>query len=199
MESAKVTLKGSHRSDGCRFFTPQLVIMSISHLSLVNQKLAYAAASINLLKKLESRQSLEWQALSDAVIFHLSTALHFYLRELAEHHRIYNLSSIDSVQRLAAELQGSDKMSSESSELIALAQTNGTWLNQLTAYHNKLFESPHKPKEPKSFGRDNLIELVELVEVDTPPSLILTPELLTSWLDSFRALVIRQRETNAEY
>ncbi len=173
--------------------------MSISHLSLVNQKLAYASAIIRLLNEHPARQPLEQQALVDAAVFHLAMGLHFYLRELAEHHRIKNLSVINSVQDLVAALQQSDSTSSESSELLSLTETNETWLNQLSGHYAQLSKSPEKPKEKKAFGQENLIELVELTEADETPLLKLTPELLASWLESFRALVLRQRDTSAEY
>lgn len=173
--------------------------MSISHLSLVNQKLAYASAIIRLLNEQPTRQLLEHQALVDAAAFHLAMGLHFYLRELAEHYRIKNLSAINSVQDLVAALQQLNSTSSESSELLSLTEANDTWLNQLTGYYAQLSKSPQKPKEKKAFKQENLIELVELTQADETPLLKLTPELLLSWLDSFRALVIRQRDTSAEY
>jgi hypothetical protein len=173
--------------------------MSISQLSLVNQKLAYASVIIKLLNDPHTSQKLEQQALADAAAFHLAMGLHFYLRELAEHNRIKNLSAINSVQDLVTALQQSDSVSSESSELLSLAQTGDTWLNHLTSYYAQLSKSPEKPKEQKAFGQENLIELVELTEIDEQPLLKLTPELLVSWLDSFRALVVRQRDTSAEY
>ena len=173
--------------------------MSISHLSLVNQKLAYASAIIKQLNEPQIRQKLEWQALADAAVFHLAMGLHFYLRELAEHHRIKNLSAINCMGDLVAALQQSDSDSSESSELISLAQTKDTWLNQLIGYYAQLSKSPEKSKERKAFGQESLIELIDLTEADEPPLLKLTPELLASWLDSFRILVVRQRDTSAEY
>lgn len=177
--------------------------MSISHLSLVNQKLAYAGAVIALLStpdaNLQTGHKLKQQALGDAAAFHLAIAVHFYLRELAERYHIKHLSAIHTVQDLAAVLQQADRVSSESSELILLAETNGAWLNQLTQYYDHIFKSPEKPKEKKAFGNENLIELVELAAFDDIPSLQITPALLTSWLDNLRALIIRQRETSAEY
>ncbi len=178
--------------------------MSISHLSLVNQKLAYTTAIVNQLNLslVESKPSnkLLLQALGDAAVFHLAMALHFYLRELAEQHRIKNLSTIASIQDLASALEQSDKISSEVSELLELIQTNDTWLSQLTDYYGHLFQSPVKLKEKKAFGQgENQIELIELTEVGVGSLAQLTPGLLVSWLDSFRALVIRQRETTAEY
>ena len=177
--------------------------MSISHLSLVNQKLAYASAIINLLNtplvELQAVHSLQHQALGDAAVFHLVMALHFYLRELAEHHRIKNLSTINSLQDLDAALRQMDRTSSESSEVFELAQTGETWLNQLMRYYDQLPRSPAKPKEKKAFGQENRIDLIELTEEENDAPLQVTPELLAWWLNSFRALVIRQRETSAEY
>src|SRR6187551_1258570 len=144
--------------------------MAISHLSLVNQKLAYAGSVISLLNPTlaepKAAQRLQQQALGDAAVFHLAMALHFYLRELAEHHRIKNLSALNSVQDLLAALQQVDRASSESSELLELTQTTGTWLNQLTNYYDWIAQSPEKPKEKKAFGQENRIELVELTEME---------------------------------
>ncbi|MDF3013391.1 MAG: hypothetical protein K0Q78_1595 [Cellvibrio sp.] len=177
--------------------------MPINHLSLVNQKLAYAGSIISVLNiplsEPNATQRLQQQALGDAAVFHLAMALHFYLREHAEQHRIKNLSGIGSVQDLFLALQQEDKSSSESSELLELVQTTDTWLNQLTRYYDLLFRSPEKPRAKKAFGQENRIELIELTEIDVQPTLQLTPALLASWLDSFRALVMRQRETSAEY
>jgi len=177
--------------------------MSISHLSLVNQKLAFASALLTNLNPvttaLTTTQKLQQKALTDAVVFHLITALHFYTRELAELQRVKNLSAINSVRDLVIALEQMEGASSEVSELLALTQTDNAWLSQLTGYYRQLFQSPEKPKERKSFGQENLIEFVELTEAEGQTPLQLTPELLVSWLDSFRALVARQRETNAEY
>lgn len=174
--------------------------MSITHLSLVNQKLAYAGAVINILNKLpiDSRvgQKLERQALGDAVVFHLIAALSFYLREIAEHHRLQHFSAITSVQELSVALIQDGSVSFGASELLNLYQTNDSWLNQMLAYHARLSKSPEKTKEKKAFVQDNLIQLLE---IDDDSSLQLTPELLISWLNNFRALIGRQRETSAEY
>ena len=177
--------------------------MSISHLSLVNQKLAFANALVTSLSsvttELTTTQKLHQKALTDAVVFHLITALHFYTRELAELQRIKNLSAINSVQDLVVALEQMDGASSEVSELLVLAQTDNAWLNQLTSYYRQLFQSPEKSKERKSFGQENLIEFVELTDAESQAALQLTPKLLALWLDNFRALLARQRETNAEY
>ena len=177
--------------------------MTISHLSLVNQKLAYAnAINRKLLSssaEIPHRQKLEQQALIDAVIFHLATALHFYLRELAENYRLKEPALINTIADLNTALAQADKISSESNELYAMHQDKSSWLCQLQSCYDRLFSSPKKPKEKKSFGAENLIELIELSEFDSHVPIELTPELLSSWISSFQALIMRQRETSAEY
>lgn len=174
--------------------------MAISHLSLVNQKLALANSLIaNLNGAWEKSTSLERKALADAAVFHLAMAVHFYTRELAELQRIKNLSSINSLENLATALEQMDKSSSEASELLMLLHTTDTWLNQLIGYYKQLFQSPEKPKEKKAFGSESAIEFIELTEVESVAPLQLTPEHLVAWLDNFRALIKRQRETGAEY
>jgi len=177
--------------------------MTISHLSLVNQKLAYAKVIIRSLEdqiaEFNTAQKLNRQALSDAVVFHLVVALHFYLRELAERQSIKDLTAINSTQDLVRALEQADRVSSESIELHTLSQTPDSWLYQLLDYHDQLMKSPQKPKEKKSFGQENLIVLVELTEAGNRAPLELTANLLSSWHNSFRDLIIRQRETSAEF
>ncbi len=177
--------------------------MTISHLSLVNQKLAYAKAIIRNLEDLGSEASatpkLNRQALADAAVFHLVSAFHFYLRELADKQAIRNLSAVNSTHNLIDTLQQAEKTSSESVELHTLSQTADSWLSQLLGYYERIFKSPEKPKEKKSFGQENLIELVELTEACDQLSIELTADILNSWLHNFRDLIIRQRETSAEF
>jgi|GEM_PF-462382 len=177
--------------------------MAISHLSLVNQKLAFASSIITALSTYPdattAAQKIQRQALGDAAVFHLSMGLHFYVRELAEHHQIKNVGSINSIQDLISTLSEVDKASPESFELVELAELKGCWLNQLTHYYDQLSKSPEKSKEKKAFAQENLIAAVELTEAESQLPVQLTSELLGSWLESFRVLVMRQRETSTEY
>lgn len=174
--------------------------MSISHLSLVNQKLAYASSTIRAVNELqhepENQQAFQQKAFLDAATFHLMMGLHFYLRELAERYHVRNFAAITSIYDLDTALRQIDRVSSESSELLALVQQESSWLNQLVDHYGSLTKSPAKPKEKKAFGTENLIEITE---IDALPLLQLTPDLLTSWLESFRELISRQRETSTEY
>lgn len=177
--------------------------MTITHLSLVNQKLAYARAIIRKLEdptsELNAAQRLNRQALGDAVVFHMIVALHFYVRELAEHQSIKNLAAINSTQDLLTSLQQADRVSSESIELHTLSQTPDSWLYQLLGYHDQILKSPEKPKEKKSFGQENLIALVELTDPSDRAPFELSTSRLSSWLNGFRDVITRQRETSAEF
>ncbi|MEN0037497.1 MAG: DUF6586 family protein [Cellvibrio sp.] len=174
--------------------------MSINHLQLVNQKLAFASSIIaSLVADTSTDSSLLQKALKDSVVFHLATALHFYVRELAEHQRIVNMQSINSVSDLASTLKELDKYSSEVSELVELEQLSSSWLNQLTRYYEQLLSSPAKEKEKKAFGQENIINVVELADADEIAMLNLTTDVLSAWASSFRSLIARQRETSAEY
>lgn len=184
---------------GCPRFYLKTISMAISYLSLTNQKLAYAQAIIRNLESPTAKQKLESCALYDAAVFHLAVALHFYLRELAEHGGIKNLAAINSIEDLVKALQQINRSSAEVAELYRLQGTANNWLHDLTGYYDQVFQSPEKPKEKKSFVQENRIELIELSDTDRQTQLELTPKLLSSWLNEFRALVTRQRETNAEY
>lgn len=177
--------------------------MPINHLQLVNQKLAFANSIIASLElqpsDLTTTQALQQRALKDSVVFHLATALRFYVRELAELHRVANVRAINSIDDLAAALNGLDKVSPEVSELVEVGHAPDSWLNQLIRYYNQLFDSPEKAKEKKAFGQENTINLIELREVDDVIPIELTIGVLAVWLDNFRALIARQRETSAEY
>jgi hypothetical protein len=174
--------------------------MSINHLALVNQKLAYANFMITQLKVIEpSANKLHFAALADAAVFHLSMAAHFYVREIAERYYIKELARINSVEQLIGAMERADRVSSESVELLSLAQDADSWLGQLTGYYRVLSESPERPKEKKAFVQENLIELVELTESEGKLPVQPTYAMLNAWLGEFKALVIRHRNTSAEY
>lgn len=177
--------------------------MPNNHLQLVNQKLAFADSIIASLMSASGNfantEKLKQQALADAAVFHLATALHFYVRELAEAHRVSNIQRITSIRDLAIALDKTDKVSSEVSELVEMEGLTDSWLNRLTYYYDQLFRSPEKVREKKAFGRENMIDAIELAGNDGPVAVELTAEVLVCWLTSFRSLIVRHRETSAEY
>jgi hypothetical protein len=174
--------------------------MFISNLSLVNQKLAYAGATIDLLinpfRDECKLHSVLQQGLRESVVFHLNMALHFYVRELAEYHQVKLFADINSIEDLHRVLVEAGNVSLEATELMGLTKIPGTWVEQLVTYHNCLFNSPAKPREKKAFISESIIQATQL---DDTPHLELSNEILQQWLSKFRDLVIRHREINAEY
>ena len=180
-----------------------LVIMSISNLSLVNQKLAYATI---LLADMESEGSigaykLRQSALAEATVHHLSIAFHFYLREIADQYRVKSTSAIDSITDLANMLDSKGFNPSEVTELTRLKEEAGSWLNLLLAQKRLLFQSPERQKEKKAFpaNKEAMLELVNAIEISEPEPLLLSHQLLSEWLACFREMLERHRDTYAEY
>ena len=177
--------------------------MPITHLSLVNQKFAFAHANLVDMElsnvKLSGAQKVRQQALADAVVFHLTTALCFYVRELADQYRVKNATILISIEELYMALDDLGINSSEVNELIALKEEPDTWLHLLLLHEQMIFKSPEKAKEKKAFVTVDTIEFVDVTEINEQPSLNITRELLTEWLAGFRDLVTRQRSTYAEY
>lgn len=180
--------------------------MSISNFSLVNQKLAFAKTLCALVRESlvsssinHSGLHLREHALLSSSVFQLSLAFHFYLREVADRNYLKSSGVISSLDELALSLAQSDKHPSEIVELQELADQQGSWLGQLLSHINESRQSPRKEKEKKSFQQDNLILAVDITAVEEVQSFPLTLELVESWLEAFRSMVMRQRDTGAEF
>lgn len=174
-----------------------------SHLSLVNQKFGFANSILSFLDDLpeieSSRQKIQRQALCESVLHHIYVAFHFYLRELAENNGVKNADAIETLQSLVSALSQLGKSPSEVLELQDIANDKDSWLRALLGLHDQILKSPPRKVEKKAFGSENLIELIEL---DQKENFILTdidPRLLKTWVEKFKVLVMRQRETGAEY
>lgn len=175
-----------------------------THLSLVNQKMGFATAILAVVDDISaevatSKQKLRQQATCESVLLHLYTAFHFYLRELAENNGIKNPENISSLQTLVTALDQLGKQPSEVIELQDLVVRDSSWLNMLLQQHEHIFKSPPKKIEKKAFGTESMIELVDLTRIDESPNTELGPALLKAWIAEFKALILRQRETGAEY
>ncbi|PUA29836.1 MAG: hypothetical protein B0W54_04580 [Cellvibrio sp. 79] len=175
-----------------------------SHLSLVNQKVSFASATLSLLENATEigggNSSLVQKALCESVLLHLYTAFHFYLRELADNNGIKNPAAIDSLPALVAGLNQLGKSPSEVVELQDLVAYQRGWLNSFLMQYERIFKSPAKKVEKKSFGTENFIELIDLTEQQEELlDMALNISSLQHWLNEFKSLVLRQRETGAEY
>ena len=176
--------------------------MAITHISLVNQKLVYAGTLIALAtgqgEPLTTSQRLVRRALEDSVLMQLELAYRFYLRELGENYQLKQFNQISDAAGLVATLVAANKSPSEAQELFELERTPGSWLAQLLAAASGLSRSPEPQKPAKAFVDANTIALVDVTGQDSPDE-PLSLDDLSSWLAEFRNLILRQRETSAEY
>jgi hypothetical protein len=83
----------------------------------------------------------------------------------------------------------------EVAELVELAQQRETWLAQLLAAYNALFQPPRAPKKPKG---DVTQPLIIAVGGDEEEELALTREEMESWRQQLKGLAIRFREGLSE-
>jgi hypothetical protein len=176
--------------------------MAISHLSIVNQKLVHAGTLLAMASASGAPSStaerLKSRALIDSAVLHLGLAYIFYLRELGENYRIKGLAQINNAAQLAAALESANKSPSEARELMSLEQDQHTWLHQMLAAHALLQRSPEPEKPQKAFPSGQFIQLVEVT--DTPEGPVpLESARVSGWLAEFRTLIIRQRDTSAEF
>lgn len=168
-----------------------------SHLSLVNQKLNFAASLVELLRK-SAGHRVQRLALAESLVHQLYMALHFYQRELGENNAL-DAQKIDSLEDLVHALALREKTPSEVAELQNLASEPDSWLSTLLARYRQLFISPLKPQVHKAAADENLIAVIDISTQSSSPSPEPDIELLESWISQFKALVVRQRETGAEY
>ncbi len=172
-----------------------------THLSLVNQKLGFASTLLLLAadSELISVGSLRCRAIQESILLHLYTAFHFYQRELAELNGIKMPELIDSMDSLVNGLNQLGKQPSEVLELQSICAEKGSWLNQLLNHYKLIFISPPKAVEKKAFVQEGMIELVDVSQDAIEVNAELDLKILAEWLNEFKALILRHRETGAEY
>ncbi|QEY15091.1 hypothetical protein D0C16_03370 [Cellvibrio sp. KY-GH-1] len=132
-------------------------------------------------------------------MLHLYTAFHFYQRELAELNGIKMPELIDSMDSLVNGLNQLGKQPSEVLELQSICAEKGSWLNQLLNQYKLIFISPPKAVEKKAFVQEGMIELVDVSQDTIEVNAELDLKILAEWLNEFKALILRHRETGAEY
>jgi hypothetical protein len=168
----------------------------------VNQKLAQVMTMLERAKQVSGNPSevLLVGAMKEAIAFHLVCAYQHYLREIAENYFIKNGGSIVTEADLVLAFQAAKKHPAEANELVALRQVADSWLQQLHVYYESLWRLPvpvNFAELPPLSPNENLIQLVN---VEKPPkSEPVDLNLLLLWYQAFVALVIRQRETSAEF
>lgn len=164
----------------------------------VNQKLAHTHALLTCMDELPLT-TIHLNSLKEASAFHLMAAYQHYLYEIAETYQLKNIANIRTEEDLVAAFATAKKFPVGVEELLAKRTDQNSWLAQLHIYYQSLL-SPSLVAvgvTDKSQVDHGLIEVLNLEQyfdlscVDTT--------LLRSWYTNFVALILHQRETNAEF
>ena len=159
-------------------------------LTRVNQKLAQAKLLISGVDE-KALKPIHLNSLLEAAAFHLICAYQHYIREIAEIYGLKHAIGLQNEVDLIKAFEAAKKHPAEAEELAALRLSASSWLVQLQTYYDSLWQLP-KLANPQS---DDLISLVDVDKVVMP----VTIESVRHWHSEFVALVLRQRETSAEF
>ncbi|EPJ76373.1 MULTISPECIES: DUF6586 family protein [Pseudomonas] len=163
-----------------------------------NQKIYFAGLALEALGKAQEGRAMNSQALVQAeresALFHLYGALLGLCHEIAGFYRLPQANAPRAELLLTQEVLDAIAIP-EMAELIELAQHRETWLAQLLAAYNALFQPPRAPKKPKG---DVTRPLIVAVNLDEEPVPELGREELESWRQQLKALAIRFREGLSE-
>jgi hypothetical protein len=159
-------------------------------LTRVNQKLMQAKQLLQV-ADVDSLTPVHLNALLEGAAFHLMCAYHHYLREIAETYGLKNIVMLRSEDDLIAAFEAAKKYPAEAEELVTLRKDASSWLVQLQAYYDLLWRLP----VVKETHDDN--NLINLIAMDSADKVDLS--VIQAWLREFTALVLRQRETSAEF
>ena len=161
-------------------------------LTRVNQKLMQAQQLLQVVD-LNSLTPIHRNALLEGAAFHLMCAYQHYLREIAETYSLKNVVSLRSEGDLIGAFEAAKKYPAEAEELVTLRKDVKSWLVQLQAYYDSLWRLPVVNENRDS---DNLISLVDMDSVDL---IDIDLGVIQGWQRDFMSLVLRQRETSAEF
>jgi len=161
-------------------------------LTRVNQKLMQAKQLLQVVD-VDSLTPVHINALLEGATFHLMCAYHHYLREIAEAYGLKNIVVLRSENDLINAFEAAKKYPVEAEELVVLRKDASSWLVQLQAYYDSLWRLP---VVKETHDDDNLINLIAM---DSADEVDVDLSGIQAWLHEFTALVLRQRETSAEF
>jgi hypothetical protein len=163
-----------------------------------NQKIFFAGLALESMAKAKESRAMNAQGLEQAeresAVFHLYGALLGLCHEIAGFYRLPQASTPRAEDLLTPKVLEAIAIP-EMAELVELAQQRETWLAQLLASYNALFQPPRAPHKPKGDVTQPLIIAVG-VEEDAEPEL--TREEMESWRQQLKGLAIRFREGLSE-
>lgn len=163
-----------------------------------NQKIYFAGLALEAMGKAQEGRAMNSQALVQAeresALFHLYGALLGLCHEISGFYRLPQANAPRAEMLLTEQVLDAIAIP-ELAELIELAQHRETWLAQLLAAYNALFQPPKAPKKLKG---DVTQPLIVAVNLDDEPVQELGREELESWRQQLKGLAIRFREGLSE-
>lgn len=160
-------------------------------LTRVNQKLGQAKLLLSGASE-ETLTPVHRNSLMEATAFHLICAYQHYIREIAETYGLKHAINLQNESDLFKAFEAAKKHPAEAEELVALRQDAHSWLTRLQIYYDSLWQVP---KTANLQSSEELISLVDVDKVVAPVDL----DSLRVWHSEFVTLVMRQRETSAEF
>jgi len=161
-------------------------------LTRVNQKLTQAKLLLQDVDE-ESLSPVHLNSLMEGASFHLVCAYQHYLREIAETYGLKNIIALRNESDLVAAFESAKKYPAEAQELNDLRKDPTSWLSQLHSYYDSLWRLPIAVDSQANES------LINLVDVDAADIREVDVGLIQGWQSEFTALVLRQRETSAEF
>ncbi|MEB0040922.1 MULTISPECIES: DUF6586 family protein [unclassified Pseudomonas] len=163
-----------------------------------NQKIYFAGLALEALGKAEDSRAMNAQALiqseRECALFHLYGALLGLCHEIAGFYRLPQANAPRAEMLLTQEVLSAVAIP-EMAELIELAQHSQTWLAQLLAAYNALFQPPRAPKKPKGDVTQPSIIAISLGDEPAPA---LTRTEMEDWRQQLKGLTVRFREGLSE-
>ncbi|MBD1553221.1 DUF6586 family protein [Pseudomonas typographi] len=173
--------------------------MAHERYTRTNQKLYFAGLALEALGKAEEGAAMNAQALAqagrEAVLFHLYGAMLGLCHEIAGFYRLAD-SNAPRAQVYLTRQTLEAAPNPELAELVELAQQPETWLAQLLAAFEGLFQPPREA--PAKAKHDVTTPLIQALNLDEQEPAVLQVQTLEQWRQQLKALAIRFREGLSE-
>jgi hypothetical protein len=180
------------------FIEVEATFMARELYTRTNQKIFFAGLALEAMAKAKASGAMNAQGLEQAeresAVFHLYGALLGLCHEIAGFYRLPQANSPRAEALLTPQVLESIQIP-EMAELVELAQQRETWLAQLLAYYNALFQPPRAPSKPKG---DVTQPLIIAVGAEEEPEPELSREEMENWRQQLKGLAIRFREGLSE-
>jgi len=172
--------------------------MAHERYTRTNQKIYFAGLALDNWRQAEELGGVNSpglvQAEREASLFHLYGALLGLCHEISGYYRLPDANTKQVAQLLDRSSQSAPP-SPELAELMELAEQSSSWVAELLAAYDALFEPPRPPSKPKTDPRVPLIEAVGIG--DEVPAL--SHGTLLAWREQLKNLALRYREALSEW